>query len=184
MINQHSSIRIQCSRIRHTGTIKRSLRNNDIEGVYCFRKKVSTREYGCDNRLLAIPPHPHFILPVWSKCKRSVAWGWRGGERRGLRGTQQPEGTTQGCRRAAWSLSCEPLARPWHTLSEVQCIVGLLPGGAQPLAGGPSRCSGGPETRVGSRLWLGGAWALAQQIRPRPAGAGWVCWRLRYLVGW
>ncbi|EAW68045.1 hCG2036932, isoform CRA_a [Homo sapiens] len=40
MINQHSSICIQCSRSRHTGTIKRSLQNNNIKRF--FLKKVLT----------------------------------------------------------------------------------------------------------------------------------------------
>lgn len=118
---------------------------------------------------------------------------------------------TEGCPRAAWPLSfgeqyCDrcppldgglgPLVPLACSLSEVQCIVGLLPGDAHPLAVGLVHSSGKkarpglvslepgtaecPKTQLaascGSRRW-----ALAEQTRPGLQVEGWACWRLRYL---
>lgn len=78
------------------------------------------------------------------------------------------------------------------SLSEVQCIVGLLPGDAHPLA---TRRAWSPLSRALEGVWRpGGQLAVAQgdpgrcggeavgigrTDPPRTVGVGWVCWGLR-----
>lgn len=136
----------------------------------------------------ARPPHPHFSFSWLIDMKLLAVWWWRGEKERDLGGTQDPgrqpalperQGETMGC--------LEPL----QALSEVQCIVGLLPG-PMPIPWslgltclheerlGPGLVS--LELRAtGSWWWLRGRqpvvwerrWALARQACPQ-VGMLWV----------